>query len=519
MNGPFESSMQRPPDSVPADNELDVVVVGAGLSGIAAAHYLDQHCPSMSWTILESRASIGGTWDLFRYPGVRSDSDMYTLGYSFRPWHGEKAISEGQTILDYIRATAQESGIDRSIRFGQKLVSADWNSAAARWTLRVVRSDADGEHEVTYVCRFLYMCSGYYDYAQGHAPGWQGMNEFQGKVVHPQHWPADLDYAGKRVVVIGSGATAVTLVPALAASAAHVTMLQRSPTYIFSLPSADKIAHALRRFLPAAAAHRIVRAKNVLLSMYFYNFSRRHPEKTRKALIAAASRRMGPEVDAAKHLSPTYAPWDQRLCFVPDGDLFRSVRKGDASIVTDEIARFTPTGIELKSGQTLDADIVVTATGLKVKLVGGATLSFDGAPIDLSTTTSYKGMMFSGVPNLALSFGYTNASWTLKAELIAKYVCRLLNHMTKHGYDACVPTLAKESMESRPFVGLTSGYVQRALEILPKQIDHKAWKVHQNYARDLASLKYGSLEDGSMRFIKVSPSSDTRTKPREEETA
>lgn len=519
MNGISESSMQREPAGVPAENELDVVVVGAGLSGIAAAHYLDTQCPTLRWAILESRESIGGTWDLFRYPGVRSDSDMYTLGYSFKPWHGEKAISEGQTILDYIRATAQEFGIDRSIRFGRKLVSADWNSTTARWTLHVVCSDAGGERETTYVCRFLYMCSGYYDYKQGHAPDWPGVNEFQGKVVHPQHWPADLDYAGKRVVVIGSGATAVTLVPALAGAAAHVTMLQRSPTYIFSLPAVDNIAQALRRFLPAKLAHRIVRAKNVLLSMYFYNFSRRHPEKTRHALIAAASRRMGPDVDAKKHLSPKYAPWDQRLCFVPDGDLFRAVRNGHASIVTDEIARFTPSGIQLNSGQTLDADIVVTATGLRIKLVGGATLSFDGVPIDLSATTSYKGMMFSGVPNLALSFGYTNASWTLKAELIAKYVCRLLNHMDRHGYDACVPTLADEGMEGRPFVGLTSGYVQRAIGILPKQVDHKAWKVHQNYARDLASLKYGSLEDGSMRFIKRSQASDATTPRREEETA
>ncbi|RQS67454.1 NAD(P)/FAD-dependent oxidoreductase [Burkholderia sp. Bp8963] len=484
--------------------ELDVLIVGAGLSGIGAAYHLKQRCPFASVAILEARDAIGGTWDLFRYPGIRSDSDMFTLGYSFRPWHSDNAISDGQTILDYIRDTARIYGIDKTIRYGHKVVGADWDSARARWTVRVECTNSGTTGSTTeplvLTCRFLYMCSGYYDYDAGYQPDWPGMDTFAGSVVHPQHWPKDLSYANRRVVVIGSGATAVTLVPSMAGAAKHVTMLQRSPTYIVSLPARDKIANALRSVLPSRLAHRLVRIKNVLLTMYFYNLARRKPDATKKFIIRAAGKQLGPGFDVAKHLTPRYKPWDQRLCLVPNGDLFKAIRAGRASIVTDEIERFTPTGLRLKSGQRLDADVIVTATGLKVKMLGGANVTVDGRAVDLSETVSYKGMMYSDVPNLASSFGYTNASWTLKAELIARYVCRLLNHMRAHDYDTCVPRLAPGDLGNVPAVNLNSGYIQRAAGILPKQGQKKPWKFHQNYVLDLASLKFSPLADTAMQF-------------------
>ncbi|ACR32068.1 flavin-containing monooxygenase [Burkholderia glumae] len=488
-----------------AATDFDVLIVGAGLSGIGAAHHLRQRCPWASFAILESRATLGGTWDLFRYPGVRSDSDMFTLGYSFRPWHSDQAIAEGGTILDYIRDTAREADIERTIRFHHRVTAANWDSATARWQVEVLRGDGtDGQprQALRFTCRFLYMCSGYYDYEQGHAPSWPGMESFRGRIVHPQHWPRDLDYAGKRVVVIGSGATAVTLVPSMAREAAHVTMLQRSPTYIVSMPARDKLAARLRRWLPAGLAHRLVRVRNVLLTMSVYRFARRRPEAAKRFILRAASRQLGPEFDVAKHLTPRYAPWDQRLCLVPNGDLFKAIRAGDASIATDEIERFTPEGLLLKSGRTLEADLVVSATGLKVRMLGGATLSVDGCPVEFGEAVSYKGMMASGVPNLATSFGYINASWTLKAELIALYVCRLLNHMRAHGYDSCTPTLDDAAMPLAPAVELSSGYIQRAAALLPKQGPRNPWKSHQNYARDLALLRFGSLVDGAMRFAR-----------------
>lgn len=480
--------------------DLDVLIVGAGLSGIGAAYHLKKRCPYASVAILEARDAIGGTWDLFRYPGIRSDSDMFTLGYSFRPWHSEKAISDGQTILDYIQDTARTFGIDKTIRFGHKVVSADWDSHRARWTVGVERTNGDAVERIVLTCGFLYMCSGYYDYDAGYRPDWPDMDTFAGTLVHPQHWPKDLAYADRRVVVIGSGATAVTLVPSMAADAKHVTMLQRSPTYIVSMPARDKIANALRRVLPSQLAHRLVRIKNVLLTIYFYNLARRKPDATKKFIIRAAGKQLGPQFDVAKHLTPRYKPWDQRLCLVPNGDLFKAIRAGRASIVTDEIARFTPTGLQLKSGEHLDADVIVTATGLRVKLLGGAKMTVDGRTVDLSDTVSYKGMMYSDVPNLASSFGYTNASWTLKAELIARYVCRLLNHMRAHGYDTCVPRLGDGDLGSVPAVNLSSGYIQRAAGVLPKQGRHKPWLFHQNYVLDLASLKFGTLTDSAMRF-------------------
>lgn len=500
---PSATAQENAPRTAPppaSRTDFDVLIIGAGLSGVGAAWHLRERCPWASYAILESRETMGGTWDLFRYPGVRSDSDMFTLGYSFRPWHSDNAISDGATILDYIRDTARESGIDRTIRYRHRVTGANWDSAAARWQVDVTRSDGHDTETLRFTCRFLYMCSGYYDYENGHAPSWPEMDSYRGRIVHPQHWPQDLDYAGKRVVVIGSGATAVTLVPSMAQQAAHVTMLQRSPTYIVSLPARDKLAMRLRRWLPASLAHRLVRAKNVMLSMYVYRLARKRPDATKRFILRAAQRQLNPGFDIGKHLTPRYNPWDQRLCLVPNGDLFKALRGGSASIVTDEIDRFTPGGLQLKSGETLDADVIVTATGLKVRMLGGATVSVDGRPVEFGEAVSYKGMMASGVPNLATSFGYTNASWTLKAELIALYVCRLLNHMREKGYDSCTPTLDEAAMSLGPAVDLSSGYIQRAAALLPRQGGRNPWKSHQNYARDLALLRFGSLTDSAMRF-------------------
>ena len=488
-------------------NFTDVLIVGAGLSGIGAAYHLSQDCPSLSYAILEGRESMGGTWDLFRYPGIRSDSDMFTLGYSFRPWASGNAISDGQTILDYIRDTAREFGIDRSIRFNHKVVAADWDSATARWTVTVRRTLGSLQDEVRLTCRFLYMCSGYYDYDQGHAPAWPDMEQYQGRMVYPQFWPQDLDYKDKRVVVIGSGATAVTLVPSMIDQAKHVTMLQRSPTYILSIPAHDALADGLRRVLPAGLAHRLVRAKNVGLMVFMYNASKRFPKLVRNIVIGLGHRQAGGKLDR-KHLTPRYNPWDQRLCIVPNADLFKAVRAGRASVETDEIARFTPDGLVLKSGKQLQADIVVSATGLKIKMVGGIALSVDGKPVDLADTVWYKGMMFSGVPNFAMSFGYTNASWTLKAELIAKYICRLLNRMDANGDDTCV-AYADEDTELEQAVDLSSGYIQRAARIMPKQGNKRPWKVHQNYLRDIALFRFGKLEDGALRFERRRTAADS----------
>ncbi len=477
---------------------VDVLIVGAGLSGIGAAYYLQNRCPAKSYAILEARAAIGGTWDLFRYPGVRSDSDMYTLGYTFRPWRDAKAIAGGPAILKYIRETAAEYGIEPKIRFGHQVRRATWSSRDARWTVEAERGA--GQEIVRVTCNFLYMCSGYYDYAQGHTPTWPGVAQFTGRIVHPQQWPADLDYAGKRVVVIGSGATAVTLVPALAAQAAHVTMLQRSPSYIVALPSQDAVANWLRRHLPPKPAHGLARWKAVLFGMYFYNLTRRRPAATRQMLLRMVQQQLGPDYDVATHFAPRYNPWDQRLCLVPDGDLFMAIKSGRASVVTDQIDTFTPTGIRLRSGEELPADVIVTATGLTLKLLGGVQLVVDGGPVDLAQTMSYKGMMYSDIPNLASAFGYTNASWTLKCELIARYVCRLLNYMDRHGYRQCTPRQQDPSITAEPLLNFTSGYVQRALTTLPHQGSKPPWKLYQNYVLDLLTLRFGAVNDGTLEF-------------------
>lgn len=488
--------------------ELDVLVVGAGLSGIGAGYYLQAQCPGRTYAIFEGRSQLGGTWDLFRYPGVRSDSDMYTLGFAFRPWKEAKAIADGPAILRYLQDTAKAYKIDRHIRTGHRVLAADWDSRRSQW---IVTYRVEGEAQERQVaCNFLHMCSGYYNYEQGYRPEFPGEAQFQGRIIHPQHWPQDLDYSGKRVVVIGSGATAVTLVPAMAQSAAHVTMLQRSPTYMVSRPAEDQFANLLRKILPSKLAYDLIRWRNVFLQLYFYNVTRKHPQKTKEALLDRLRPLLPPDFDVATHLTPRYNPWDQRLCLVPDADMFEALSKGTASIVTDEIASFTETGLVLKSGATLEADVVVTATGLDMKLMHGVQLSIDGVPLILSDTFSYKGIMYSGVPNLSSTFGYTNASWTLKADLTAEYICRLMRHMDRHGLRECRPVNDDPNLAPAPWLDFSSGYVQRAMAAWPKQGTTAPWKVYQNYALDLLAFRFGKLEDGVMRFAKGrNPAVDT----------
>ena len=416
---------------------VDVLVVGAGLSGIAAGYYLETRCPKKSYAILEGRSAIGGTWDLFRYPGVRSDSDMFTLGYSFRPWPNAKAIADGPAILQYVRETASIYSVDQKIQFNHRVQRATWSSADAIWTVEyTVAGDETTIRRMT--CSFLFMCTGYYDYDHGYTPQWPGVERFNGLIVHPQQWPEQLDYAGKRVVVIGSGATAVTLVPALAQEAKHVTMLQRSPTYIVARPSEDKLASWMVRHFPGKLAHQVTRWRSILFMIYFYTLARRRPDFTKRAIMRMTRQELGPDYDVDTHFAPRYNPWDQRLCLVPDADLFNAIKAGTVSVVTDEIETFTETGIRLRSGNELPADIIVTATGLTMRLMSGVDLVVDGRVVNLADTLSYRGMMYSGIPNMASVFGYTNASWTLKCELIVQYVCRLLNYMDDHGYTECV---------------------------------------------------------------------------------
>jgi monooxygenase len=481
-----------------AAEHLDVLIVGAGLSGIAAGYYIQAHCPKKSYAILEARDAIGGTWDLFRYPGVRSDSDMFTLGYSFRPWPERKAIADGPSILGYVRETAAAFGIDEKIRFQHRVRHVGWSTEEARWTVAVERGP-NHEH-VQLTCGFLFMCTGYYDYDHGHAPDWPGVERFQGPVVHPQQWPQDLDYTDKHVVVIGSGATAVTLVPALAERAAHVVMLQRSPTYIVSRPSEDALGNWLHQRLPTGLADHLTRWKNIALGAYFYRLAQRRPEKVRETILQWAREQLGPEYDVERDFSPRYNPWDQRLCLVPDGDLFKAMKAGKASIVTDTIATFTERGIRLAAGKELEADIIITATGLTMRLMSGVTLEVDGAPVDLGQTLSYKGIMFSDVPNLAQAIGYTNASWTLKCELIAGYVCRLLNYMDAHGYTECLPKRPVGMPGVESAMALTSGYVERARASLPRQGPQRPWRTFNNYFRDLAIMRFADVNDGTMRF-------------------
>ncbi|WP_067863753.1 flavin-containing monooxygenase [Nocardia shimofusensis] len=466
---------------------LDVVIVGAGLSGIGAAYRLQTECPGKSYAVLEAREALGGTWDLFRYPGIRSDSDMFTLGYPFKPWRDEKSIADGASILRYLRETATEYGIDRHIRYSTKVLAADWSSAQARWTLTLASRDAQGETvERTLTCGFLYVCAGYYDYDRGHDPQFPGAEDFAGQIVHPQFWPEDLDYSGKKVVVIGSGATAVTLVPSMAEQAESVTMLQRSPTWISAVPGRDKRADTLRRLLPAGPAHRLIRTKNILFGIAFFQYCRRFPASARKVLSDLNTRILKDERMVAEHFTPSYDPWDQRLCAAPDADFFKAIKKGKARVVTDHIARFVPGGIVLTSGEVLEADIIVTATGLRLLAFGGIAPQVDGVPVPLAEQFVWQGAMLTGVPNFAVCIGYTNASWTLRADLTSRLVCKVLRHLDRHGHDAVVPRPDGE-LAQRPLLDLASGYIQRSIGEFPRQGDRHPWKVRQNYLLDSAT--------------------------------
>ena len=481
-------------------DHVDVVIIGAGLSGIGAARQLQDQCPDKTFAILEARDAIGGTWDLFRYPGIRSDSDMYTMGYDSKPWREPKAIADGPSILSYVVEAASERGLTGKIRFGHQLVSAAWSSADATWTLDAQTQDGE-RRQIS--CNVLFVCSGYYNYDHGYAPTFAGIDDFAGTVVHPQHWPQDLDYAGKRVVIVGSGATAMTLVPAMAKTAASVTMLQRSPTYVVSMPAVDPIAKLINAVLPEQFAYHLIRWKNVQFQRYIYGQTRKHPEKVKRKLLGMLRKELGPDYDIDKHFTPSYNPWDQRLCLVPDADLFKAIRSGKADVVTDEIERITERGIALKSGEKLDADLIVTATGLEIKVLGGATYTVDGQPVSFPETYSYKGMMFSGVPNLIYTIGYINASWTLRSELVAEFVCRLVNRMGELGTRRCVPRLREQDqgMPENPMIeNFTPGYMQRGMHLFPKQGDRDPWRNTQNYTLDKEIIRNAPIDDDVLDF-------------------
>ncbi|MEM7084001.1 MAG: NAD(P)/FAD-dependent oxidoreductase [Pseudomonadota bacterium] len=488
-----------------SSESVDVIIVGAGVSGIGAAYYLKTRLPHLRYTVIEARDHIGGTWDLFRYPGIRSDSDMYTFGFKFKPWVYEQAISPGEQIRAYLNDAADEHDIRPHIQFATRVTAASWRSDVARWSVTAESADL-GVRSIE--CRFFFFCGGYYRYAQGHQPAIDGLSDFGGKIIHPQHWPTDYDYADQRVVVVGSGATAVTLVPALAEKAAHVTMLQRSPTYIVAKPSVDPIARFFQRWLPTSLAYGLTRWKNVLASQFLFWFARRFPDLTRRSIKDKARALLPKDYDLDRHLNPDYAPWDQRICLAPDGDLFRTIADQKATIVTDQIRTFTKTGIELVSGGTLAADLVVMATGLQIEIFGDIPVHVDGTMINPSERYCYKGMMINGVPNMAFSIGYSNASWTLKSDLVGEYVCRLLRHLERSGYDYCVPELPDEPIGDEPLMAFTSGYIERARANMPKQGDRKPWKLYQNYFLDRLTLGWGRVTDRAMRFChKSEPSS------------
>lgn len=483
---------------------FDVLIIGAGLSGIGAGAHLRMECPNKTFAILEGRERSGGTWDLFRYPGIRSDSDMFTLGYSFRPWKEQKAIADGPAILNYIRETAREYDLEKEIRYGHKVKQAEWSSDTSQWTITVETSDG----EALLKTNFIYLCTGYYIYESGFTPDWPGFGDYKGTVIHPQFWPDDLDYTGKNVLVIGSGATAVTLVPAMTNAAAHVTMLQRSPSYIVSQASQDKIANFFRTILPAKAAYALSRWKNIIRQALFYESSKKYPDFMRRLIAKGVRKELGDQ-DLEHHFDPAYNPWDQRVCVVPDADLFEAMKAGKASIATGTIETFTESGVRLTNGELLEADIVVTATGLNLKIMSGLDLIVDGAPVDLSTKMAYKGMMYNDVPNLAQAFGYTNASWTLKCDLTSKYVCRLLTHMDKYGFSTCVARNNDPTIERTPVLDFNSTYIVKVLDELPSQGSKHPWRLHQNYFKDLSMLRYARLDDGVMEFRVAADNSPT----------
>lgn len=490
---------------------FDVIIVGAGIAGVSAAYHLQKHCPGKTFIILEARDNIGGTWDLFRYPGIRSDSDMYTLGFRWKPWRSPKAIADGPSILSYVREAAREAGVESKVRFGQRLRGASWSSEQAQWTLSVSSEHSGdtvdigdtGETGARYTCNFLWTCTGYYRYASGYDPYFEGQESFPGPIVHPQHWPQELDYSGKRLIVIGSGATAMTLVPELARAAAHVVMLQRSPTYVISEPSRDAVAAALHRHLPTSAAYAICRWKNILLSALFFEYARRAPRRTKQLLVDEVKNALGASVDVDKHFSPDYNVWDQRVCLIPDGDLFEALRAGRAEVVTDQIERFTKRGIRLRSGAEVEADIIVKATGLELELLGGCELSVDGRRFDLSESVSYSGCMFTGLPNLANTCGYPNASWTLKVDLTSEHVCRMLQTMSKRGADRCVAREPDLELRRFPFLEFSSGYVQRAQARFPKVVKQRPFDLYLFYFLDLLALRYAPIANGVLELSKA----------------
>jgi monooxygenase len=487
---------------------LDVLIVGAGISGVGAGCRLQEHCPDKTFAIVEARGSIGGTWDLFRFPGIRSDSDMFTLCYPFRPWSGAQAIVDGPSILAYVRDTAREYGIDQRIRFHHRVVTAAWSSADARWHVELERTDTGETVELT--CGFLFTCTGYYRYDEGYTPAFVGIERFAGEIVHPQFWTEDIDHAGKRVVVIGSGATAVTMIPALAERAEHVTMLQRSPSYILSLPAVDPVAGLLNRILPTRVAYPFVRWKNVRMALAIYGFSRRRPTAMKRLIRRLLERQLPPGYDIDTHFTPRYKPWDQRMCIVPDNDLFGAITAGRVSVVTDRIKTFTSTGLALESGAELDADLVVTATGLKMVPFGGIHLSVDGSDVELSQALAYRGMQLSGVPNMAFAFGYTNQSWTLGADLTSERVCKLLNHMDRYGYTVCTPRNRDPAITGVPFADLTSGYIMRAISEFPRQGSQDPWRREQHYVRNVRSMRRAPTDDPALEYSRVAPPADAR---------
>ena len=486
------------PLTAPQPSSVDVLIVGAGISGIGAAYYLQREHPQRSYAVLEARAASGGTWDLFRYPGIRSDSDLHTFGYEFKPWRDEHSIADGDRILAYVREAAAEHGIDRKIRFNTKVLSASWSSSDARWSVEV--ESAETGERTTLSCNWIFCAGGYYRYDEGFTPRFEGREEFRGQVVHPQHWPQDLDSTGKRVLVIGSGATAVTLVPALAGTAAHVTMLQRTPSYVMPVPAKDRLANQLRSLLGEKRGYAVARRKNILQQQAVWRFCQKYPKAARR-LIRRYNRKLLPAgYPVDEHFNPPYDPWDQRLCAVPNGDLFRAIREGRASVATDRIARFTATGVLLESGRTLEADLIVTATGLNVQAMGGIELTVDGEPVRLADTVAYKGMMLSGVPNFAYAIGYTNSSWTLKVGLLCEHFCRLLTRMDARGVDIARPVLADPAMPTRPFLDFGAGYIQRVIDLLPRQGDRAPWRTSLNYSGDVKLLRHLPVDDPDLHF-------------------
>jgi cation diffusion facilitator CzcD-associated flavoprotein CzcO len=480
---------------------LDVLVIGAGISGLSAAWHLQKHCPDRRFAILEARQTLGGTWSLFRYPGFRSDSDMYTLGFHFKPWRQRRAIARGPQILEYLHETAREHALERHIRYSTRMVSADWQARAARWDVRAVRTTPDGtEEQLAFHCNFLFVCGGYYRYDRGYQPAFEGFETYRGIHVHPQQWPDRLDCSGKRVVVIGSGATAATLVPALVEQGAHVILLQRTPTYYFIVPGLDRVALLLRGLLPERWAYSLTRTKNVALGAFLFSCSRSRPDKVRRFLLRQVAKALPKGYDLRPSFTPPYGPWEQRLCLVPDGDLFKAISEGHAEVVTDHVERFTEGGLLLKSGRTLQADVIVSATGLELQMLGGAKISLDGAPVATSRLVVYKGVLYAGIPNLAATFGYLAASWTLKADLTSQYVCRVLNHMRAVGAKVAVPGHPPAGVELKPFVDFSSGYFQRAAHLLPRQGSEGPWKLFDRYADDRKRLLREKVDDGVLVF-------------------